>query len=127
MLTYIETTQDITVRVQPLFLEERSQILKKEFVFAYFINVENHSPEEVQLLRRRWLITDSNGEQHEVEGEGVVGQQPVIDAGASHSYNSFCVLKSFQGHMEGIYLMRRTDGTTFEISIPRFFLKANSN
>lgn len=127
MLTYIETTQDITVSVQPLFLEERSNPMKKEFVFAYFITVANHGPEEVQLLRRHWYITDSNGEQHEVEGDGVIGQQPMIGPNASHSYNSFCVLKSFEGYMEGTYLMRRNDGSTFEITIPRFYLKAHTN
>jgi ApaG protein len=127
MITYIETTQDVTVTVQPLFMEERSDVMKKEFVFAYFITIANHNSEPVQLLRRTWHISDSNGENHEVEGEGVVGQQPEIDGDASYSYNSFCVLKSFEGHMEGSYLMQREDGSQFEITIPRFFLKAYTN
>ncbi len=127
MITYIETTQDITVSVQPLFIEERSDIMKREFVFAYFITIANNSPERVQLLRRHWYIADSNGEVQEVEGEGVVGRQPFIDPGADHSYNSFCVLKSFEGYMEGAYMMLREDGSQFEIAIPKFYLKAHAN
>ena len=127
MITYIETTRDITVAVKPVFLEERSDIIKREFIFAYFITVENHSKEEVQLLRRHWYVNDSNGEQHEVEGEGVVGQQPHIEPGTSYSYNSFCVLKSFEGYMEGTYQLERADGSTFEIVIPRFYLRAHCN
>ena len=127
MITYIETTQDITVSVQPLFMEERSDVMKKEFIFAYFITIANHGTEEVQLLRRHWHINDSTGEKQEVEGEGVIGQQPAIDSGGTYSYNSFCVLKSFSGHMEGTYLMQRKDGTQFEITIPRFHLRAYAN
>ena len=127
MLTYIETTADITVSVQPFFLEERSNIMKGEFIFAYVITVTNNSADRVHLLRRHWYVTDSNGEQHEVEGEGVVGQQPYINAGDSYTYNSFCVLKSFHGYMEGTYQLERSDGSLFEIVIPRFYLKANCN
>ncbi|MAT39692.1 MAG: Co2+/Mg2+ efflux protein ApaG [Ectothiorhodospiraceae bacterium] len=127
MLTYIETTADITVSVQPLFLEERSNVMKKEFIFVYFIKVRNDGSVPVKLTRRHWDITDSNGEFHEVDGEGVVGQQPTIAPGKEYAYNSFCVLKSFSGHMEGTYTMEQEDGTAFEITIPRFHLRAFSN
>ncbi|MBI5646993.1 MAG: Co2+/Mg2+ efflux protein ApaG [Ignavibacteriae bacterium] len=127
MVPYTETTQGVTIRVQPFFLEERSNVLKREFFFVYFIVIENHGTSNVQLLRRRWQIHDSAGEEYVVEGDGVVGQQPVIAPGANHQYNSFCVLKSFEGSMEGTYLMQREDGSTFEAVIPRFSLRAWNN
>ena len=77
-----------------------------------------------QLLARRWLITDSAGEEHEVEGEGVVGEQPTLYPGRVHEYRSFCVLKSPRGAMEGDYRFARPDGSRFEAAIPRFALDA---
>ena len=127
MVTYTETTEGISVTVQPLFLEERSNILQKEFFFVYFIAIRNDTEEPVQLLRRHWYIHDSSAQDYEVEGDGVVGQQPTIMPGGVHYYNSFCVLKSFGGSMEGTYQMRRDDGSMFDIVIPRFFLNAHSN
>jgi ApaG protein len=127
MLSYTETTEGISVTVQPLYLEDRSNVMQKEFFFVYFIAIRNDSDAPVQLLRRRWLIQDSGADGYEVEGEGVVGQQPTIQPGGIHHYNSFCILKSFSGSMEGAYRMRRADDETFDIAIPRFYLKAHAN
>ncbi len=127
MLAYTKTTEGVTVTVQSYFLEERSDVMKRNFFFVYFITLENHGSEPVKLLRRHWDIHDSDAPDYEVEGEGVVGEQPMIKSNGTYHYNSFCVLKSFEGAMEGTYTMQREDGSTFEAHIPRFFLKARLN
>ena len=127
MVPYVATTEDITVTVRPVYLDSQSDIINRRFVFGYFIRILNNSADEVQLLRRHWLIRDSGGRVQEVEGEGVVGEQPIIPPGGDHKYNSFCVLESFEGSMEGTYLMQRPNGERFRIAIPRFDLRAAAN
>ena len=127
MNPYVATTEDITVIVQPVYLDGQSDILARRFVFAYFVRIENNGIDEVQLLRRHWFIRDAFGEVKEVEGEGVVGKQPVIPPGEAHEYNSYCILESFEGSMEGTYLMMRSNGESFRVSIPRFSLRASAN
>ena len=127
MVTYEATTDLITVSVRPMYVDGQSDIIAKRFVFAYFIRVENGGMQDVQLLRRHWRIVDSNGKVQDVEGEGVIGKQPLIAPGASHEYNSFCVLETFEGHMEGTYLMQRASGERFRVQIPRFLLRAAAN
>ena len=124
---FAATTEDITVIVRPVYLDGQSDMIQKKFVFAYFIRIENNSKERVQLLRRHWLISSSNGKVEEVDGEGVIGKQPVIAPGEVHEYNSYCVLETFEGSMEGTYLMRRPNGDTFNATIPRFTLRAAAN
>jgi len=127
MTLYKSTTENITVKVRPVFLAGQSDVMIRKFVFAYFVRIENHSKERVQLLRRHWYIHDSTGELKEVEGEGVVGQTPIISPGKAYEYNSFCVLESFEGYMEGTYSMERANGELFDIKIPRFTLRAMAN
>jgi len=127
MQTYAATTEGITVSVRPIYLDGQSNMLARKFVFAYFVRIQNDRGEEVQLLRRHWFITDSDGDIKEVEGEGVIGQQPVIPPGEAHEYSSYSILETFEGAMEGTYLMKRTDGTQFTIAIPKFALRAASN
>ncbi|HTX99148.1 MAG TPA: Co2+/Mg2+ efflux protein ApaG [Bacteroidota bacterium] len=127
MTVYVATTEDITVKVRPVYLDGQSSVLERKFVFAYFVRIENNGSESVQLLRRHWYIHDGSGEVKEVEGEGVVGSQPTIEAGKWHEYNSFCVLESFEGSMEGTYLMERPNGEQFHVAIPKFTLRALSN
>ena len=124
---FSETTEHITVSVRPLYVEGESNVLSRKFVFAYFIRIENNGTDTVQLLRRHWIITHDTGKVEEVEGEGVIGKQPVIAPEQFHEYNSFCILESMEGFMEGTYLMKRSDGTTFKINIPRFTLRAMAN
>ncbi|MHB1049199.1 MAG: Co2+/Mg2+ efflux protein ApaG [Bacteroidota bacterium] len=124
---FSETTEHITVSVRPLYVEGESNVMSRKFVFAYFIRIENNGTDTVQLLRRHWFITHDTGKVEEVEGEGVIGKQPVIAPGHFHEYNSFCILESMEGFMEGTYLMKRSDGTSFKINIPRFFLRAMAN
>ncbi len=127
MTNFSETTEHIRVSVRPLYLESESNVVSRKFVFAYFITIENQSTDTVQLLRRHWYITHDTGRVEEVEGEGVIGKQPVIPPGTSHEYNSFCILESLEGFMEGTYTMKRTNGETFRINIPRFVLRAMAN
>jgi ApaG protein len=127
MSTYTATTSGITITAHPVYLDGQSDFVKKKFVFAYFIRITNNSDEAVQLLRRHWVIVDANSDVKHVEGEGVVGQQPVIAPGSFHDYNSFSVLETFEGTMEGTYLLRKTSGEEFHATIPRFFLRAASN
>lgn len=127
MLAYTATTEDIVVTVRPGYLDSQSDVMNRRFVFGYFVRIENRSAEEVQLLRRHWTIRETTGRIEEVEGEGVVGKQPTIPPGQAHEYSSFCVLQSFEGSMEGTYLMQRPNGARFRIAIPRFELRALSN
>jgi ApaG protein len=127
MVSYDATTLMVTVSVRPVYLDGKSDVLGGRFVFAYFIRIENHGDGEVQLLRRRWQITDATGAVQEVEGAGVVGRQPVIAPGEVHEYHSYCVLPTFTGSMEGTFLMQRENGDRFQAQIPRFYLHAMSN
>ena len=127
MQQYIATTEGVKISVRPVYLDGQSDALSHKFVFAYFINITNERNETVQLLRRHWHIVHSNGRTEEVEGEGVIGQQPVIAPGKIHEYNSFCILETMEGHMEGTYLMKRPNGELFRVTIPRFTLRAAAN
>lgn len=127
MSPYTATTDEITIRVKPVYLEAQSDFMERKFVFAYFIRIENHGKDAVQLLRRHWFINHDGGRVEEVEGEGVVGKQPVIKPDGFHEYNSFCVLDTFEGTMEGTYLMQRSNGEYFRAAIPKFVLRAAAN
>lgn len=127
MVTYDALTETVRVTVRPAYLDGKSDAIARRFAFAYFVRVENHGAEEVQLLRRHWVITDAEGRVQHVEGAGVVGAQPTIAPGEAHEYHSFCVLPTFEGAMEGTYLMQRPDGARFKAQIPRFPLVAMAN
>jgi ApaG protein len=124
---YSATTEHITIRVRPVYIDAQSDALVRKFVFAYFVRIENHGTENVQLLRRHWFINHAGGRVEEVEGEGVVGKQPTIGPGTAHEYNSFCILETFEGSMEGTYLMQKASGEYFRVTIPRFTLRAMAN
>lgn len=116
-------TQGVKISVTTNYLPDYSSPAQQHFVFAYKINIENTSEFTVKLLRRHWFIYDSNGVVREVEGEGVVGQQPVLEPGESHQYVSGCNLKTGIGKMKGTYLMERlVDGKQFTVNIPEFVL-----
>jgi ApaG protein len=117
----------IRITVRPVYLRDQSEPSAGHYVFAYFVRIENVGDQAAQLVSRRWLIHDSIGEDTEVKGEGVVGEQPVIGAGAVHEYQSFCILKSGEGFMEGHYDFVRSDGSTCEAGIPRFVLSASQS
>ena len=116
-------TQGVKVSVFTRYQPEYSSPVQMHYVFTYHIKIENQSDKTVQLLKRHWRIYDSNGIIREVDGEGVVGLQPVLEPGESHEYVSGCNLKTTIGKMEGTYLMERIfDGKKFEIKIPTFNL-----
>ncbi len=120
-------TNGIKVSVEVFYHEEQSRPAKARYVFSYRVTIENVGTETVQLLRRHWYIFDSIGETHEVEGEGVIGQQPILMQGETHQYTSKCPLMTSLGKMYGTYLMQnQTDGHTFEAHIPEFRLMAPS-
>lgn len=127
MTIYSQTTENITVSVRPMYLEAESNVFTRKFVFIYFIRIENNGTDTVQLLRRHWFITHETGKVEEVEGEGVIGKQPVIPPGKFHEYNSFCILESMEGFMEGTYTMKHSSGELFTVNIPRFILRAMAN
>ena len=122
---FYRMTEGIRVSVRPAFLPEQSIPEQQQFVFAYFVRIENVGSQSAQLLSRRWRIHDSVGEDTEVAGDGVVGEQPLLIPGGVHEYQSFCVLKSASGFMEGEYRFVRADSTRFDAAIPRFALSAS--
>ncbi len=116
--------EGITIQVQPRFSLARSDPAEGTFVFSYRVQVDNEGHEGAQLLYRFWRIHDAAGEDSEVDGEGVVGEQPQIAPGGSHVYSSFCVLRSPVGHMEGHYTFQRPDGRRFKVPVARFHFEA---
>lgn len=116
-------TNGIKISVETVYQDEYSSPADQQFSFAYRINIENLSDYTIQLKRRQWFIFDSNGTQREVEGEGVVGQQPIMQPGEGHAYVSGCQLSTDMGTMAGNYLMQRlADHTEFTVEIPEFEL-----
>ena len=118
------TTDGVTVRVSVSYLAEQSEPRRGRWFWAYHIRIENASERAVQLLTRHWDITDGRGARHSVEGEGVVGEQPLVEPGASYDYVSGCPLATPTGAMEGSYRMVDANGGLFEVAIPRFELVA---
>ncbi len=119
------TTNGITVSVETQYLPTHSNPRGMKFIFGHHITIENGSPFIVQLLRRHWVIQHADGRLREVEGEGVIGEQPVLNPGDSHEYSSFCDLDTDIGRMHGTYLMsRHDDGSLFEVAIPEFRMVA---
>ncbi len=119
---FAAVTEDVTVRVSVTFLAEQSEPDRGRWFWAYHIRIENGRDEPCQLLTRRWNIIDGRGSVHVVEGEGVVGEQPVIQPGESYDYVSGCPLATPTGAMHGAFQMLGGDGQMFEVEVPRFGL-----
>ncbi|MEO8793836.1 MAG: Co2+/Mg2+ efflux protein ApaG [Daejeonella sp.] len=116
-------TDGVKVSVETIYQPEYSNPVNEHFMFAYKVNIENMTEYSVQLLNRHWDIFDSNGTHREVDGEGVVGMQPVIEPGENHEYVSGCNLKTDIGSMKGFYEMKRVvDSERFQVNIPEFYL-----
>jgi ApaG protein len=112
----------IKIIVQVNYLAEQSNEADNRFVFSYTITLENMGDQVVQLLRRHWVIIDSNQHVQEVRGKGVVGEQPILEPGHSFQYSSGTVLATQVGTMSGSYWMSLSDGTEFEVAVPQFVL-----
>lgn len=118
----VATTRQIAVRVAVSYLGEQSNPALGRWFWSYHIRIENGSDISVQLLTRSWKIVDGRGSVHEVHGEGVVGETPLIPPGGSFDYVSGCPLDTPSGSMSGSYRMVDADGTAFDVAIPRFTL-----
>ncbi|MBM3926914.1 MAG: Co2+/Mg2+ efflux protein ApaG [Sphingomonadales bacterium] len=124
LFTHAADTDGVGVRVSVSYLADQSEPGRGRWFWAYHIRIENGSDRTIQLLTRHWIITDGRGARHSVEGEGVVGEQPVIAPGASYDYVSGCPLSTPTGAMQGSYRMVDDEGRTFDVAIPKFALAA---
>lgn len=117
----IEYNENIKVSIETQYLPEQS-IENEQYIFSYKITIENTSLEHIQLLERSWLITDANGDETSVQGEGVVGKQPHLAPQKSYTYTSGCAFKTPVGTMQGFYLFETSDGNKVKADIPVFTL-----
>ena len=110
------------ITVSPEYMDELSSPDEAQFVFAYHITIRNIGSKSARLMRRYWRITDGNAKVEEIQGDGVIGEQPTIESGSEHAYSSFCVLNTPLGCMQGRYQMLGEDGERFNADIPVFTL-----
>ena len=118
----VAVSRGIAVRVAVSFLAEQSDPSSNRWFWSYHVRIENGSDVAVQLLSRSWTIVDGRGTIHEVVGEGVVGEMPLIAPGASFDYVSGCPLDTSDGAMSGSYRMVDENGSAFDVEIPHFQL-----
>ena len=115
---------ELTVTVTPYYLPDQSDPDEQQFVFAYTVQITNSGEFAAQLISRHWRISDGHGQVSEVEGEGVVGEQPLIAPGGSFDYVSGCPLATPEGAMVGSFMMEMGDGAQMLVAIPQFPLVA---
>src|SRR5262245_34974094 len=116
------TTRGVTVSVVSEYSPDQSRPSDNQWFFLYTITITNGSDETIQILSRHWIITDSNSHVEEVQGPGVVGQQPVIEPGEDFTYTSGCSIATSFGTMEGTYQVVTSRGEQFDVEIARFTL-----
>jgi ApaG protein len=121
-ISYEAETDGIVVRVKPSFLEEESSPEQHRFIWAYHVEIENKGSRTFQLMTRHWRITDREGRVQEVNGSGVVGQNPVLAPGETFEYTSGCPLTEPSGMMQGTYRLEDEEGGMLEARIPLFAL-----
>ena len=121
-MSNLSNNYDLSVGVKTEFLAEQSDPSRNRYVFAYKITITNRGIQSAQLMSRKWIITDGDGKIQEVSGEGIVGQQPIIEPGQQHQYTSGTVLETKVGSMSGFYSMVAADGHEFSALIPSFTL-----
>jgi len=124
---YFESTQDILVEVHPRYVPERSAPEQKQFFYSYTVKITNNSEIACRVIHRHWKIKDGNGKTYDIQGSGVVGEQPMLSPGESFEYTSFCPLHSPYGNMRGKYQMIDEFGNRFWISVPLFFFRPPSS
>ena len=122
--SYKEITDNIEIEVIPQFVPDQEDF-PNQYLFSYLVTIRNQSKKKCQLLRRHWIITNGEGEKEIVEGDGVIGQQPVLRPGQSHQYSSFCPLPTPTGNMRGWYEFVDENQKFFKVKIPLFFLRAD--
>jgi len=111
---------ECTVLVETVFIPEQSDVEHNRYAFAYHIKLTNTGTIAAQLISRQWVITEASGEQQEVKGLGVVGEQPLLQPGEHFEYTSGTVISTPMGSMHGSYQMVAEDGHLFDVSIPTF-------
>jgi ApaG protein len=121
-ISYEAETQGVVVRVKPAFLDEESSPEENRYIWAYHVEIENRGKRTLQLMTRHWHITDREGRVQEVNGSGVVGQNPVLKPGGRFEYTSGCPLNAPSGMMQGTYSMEDETGAMLEARIPLFAL-----
>ncbi len=114
--------ETVKVSVETEYLKEQSTPEDNRYVFAYHVRITNLGDQSAILRSRHWFIADGNAEVQEIKGDGVVGEQPVIEPGGTYRYSSGSVLSTQVGSMRGYYVMEAADGTLFHASIPVFTL-----
>lgn len=119
---YKQTTNNIEIIAIPEYEEEQSSPLDSFYIWEYNIHIKNHSSEVVQLLRRHWILVDDKGQVQEIEGDGVIGLQPVLKQGEEFEYSSCVHLTQPSGVMMGSYEMAKMDGDIIKVEIPSFSL-----
>jgi len=119
---YSKTTNGITVTVTPYFLDDQSSPQEGHYVWAYQVNIKNSSLKTIKLNHRNWIIIDANGKIINIQGDGVVGEFPILQPGESFEYTSGTPLKTSNGFMQGFYLMSQSNGEQLKIDIPTFSL-----
>jgi len=127
MEMYSKTTNDVTVTVKPYFLDDQSSPQESHFVWAYQVNITNSGSKPIKVSHRNWLIIDANGKVINVQGEGVVGEFPIIEPGQTFEYTSGTPLKTNSGIMQGFYLVSQDNGEKLKIDIPTFSLDSPYN
>ncbi len=120
--SYTNTTKDIKITVWPEFIDSQNTQLGSLFIWAYHVRIDNEGAENIKLINRHWRIIDEHGVTQEVDGEGVVGEQPKIESGKAFQYSSGVHLRCPSGIMSGHYQVQKDNGDLFEVSIPAFSL-----
>ena len=122
----VATTRGIHVQTHPVYMNTQADPDGQKHVFGYRVIITNNSDHTIQVIGRRWTIIDADGNCREVDGEGIIGQQPILEPGESFEYASFCPLPTPWGTMEGSYLIANETGN-FQATIARFYLIADSD
>ena len=119
---YEARTRDVVVRIICNYLPDQSDPIESHWVWAYMVEIENHGTETVHLISRHWIITDALNRVEEVQGPGVVGEQPVLGPGEAFRYSSACPLATPSGVMRGSYRVTTDGGDIFDVQCPEFSL-----
>lgn len=120
---YTATTEGIQIEVLPTFLPDRSNPKDNQFFYSYKIRITNHGEVSARVIHRHWKIKDGNGHTQEVQGSGVIGEQPMLRPGDTYEYSSFCPLRTPYGNMRGKYQMIDEFGNRFWVEVPLFFFR----
>ena len=122
---YSETSHGVTVNIRPVYLEHQSEPSMGQYFWAYHVRIENHRDTAAQLLTRHWRIVDARGQAHDVIGDGVIGEKPILKPGDIFEYTSGTPLSTSSGFMSGSFRMISEEGEQFDVAVPAFSLDSN--